>query len=88
MHHFNITGTTKRAESKIKKWSKKITDSKILITVISKFPYVVKVEGRGALKYHMEEFNSKQIEQCKALIKQGLANLGMTEKEYFIDVIE
>ena len=87
MKHFTISATNQRSATKIKKWRRKITDSRMLFSVVSLEPYIIKIEGRGALGFAMKTFKPVQIEQCEALLSQGLINSGLKINEYYIEAI-
>ena len=76
MQYFTITATSNRSATKIKRWRRKITDSRMVFSVLSLEPYIIKLEGRGGLLFAMKTFKPVQIEQCEALLSQGLINSG------------
>ena len=59
----------------------------MFISTISIDPFILKIEGRGALQFHMDKFSDKEIKQTTALLIQGLGNTGVTEKEYKIEAV-
>ena len=87
MKHFIITATSYKSATKLKRWRHKIKDPRMIFSILSIDPYIIKLEGRGALLFAMKTFKSKQIEQCEALLSQGLINSGLKINEYKIEAV-